>query len=655
MKMIKTRYDVVLIGVPNCGKTTLFNGLTGMKQYVGNRPGVTVEEKSAEIKKELSGLRIRISDLPGIYSLDGVSPDEKVVTKRLAERPPDLAVFVIDSTNAERGLYPALQLAGIGIPFLIVLNMADEAVKNGISIDVGKLSEKLGCRVRSVSAKTKEGIRELVGDIEAGLAESSDIRKKMTGRFADGAKERHELCAEIAAACIRGRKKSLFSKKLDSVLMNRYLAFPIFFAIMFFVYAISVSTVGKYLSQALSELIAGEKIRAWVSNALFSCGVHTPVISLVTDGILGGVGTVVGFLPQFVLLFFMLSLLEESGYMSRAAVMTDRIFASFGLSGKCCVPMIVGSGCSVPGIMATRIIEDRRERETAVITTSFVPCGAKLPVISLAAGYCFGGALWVAPSVYLLGIAAVFLSALLIGRRREEGRNHFVTELPDYRIPSLSSVLKSVYIRSSAFLKKAASVIFLANLIIWALSFICLSDGMLLAGCRAEESLLADIGRFVAPVFAPLGFGFWEASVATLMGLAAKEELAGVFGVLNTGISVFRAEDIAVSMTGLFTPAGAYSFLVFNMLCIPCAAAVSAMRGELRSRKKFLFALLYQLVFAYCTAYVVYNLWMLFSGKGSAAGVILSVILLTASVWRCIASAKGIKQTGRKKDGKRGR
>ncbi len=588
--MEKDNYDAVLLGAPNCGKTTLFNCLTGLHRTTGNRPGVTVTETSAEMKPGLLRHRVTLSDLPGVYSLSGVSPDEKVVTRRLREKRPDIAVFVADAGNLARGLYPAVMLACTGIPFVLALNMADEAAENGIVIDTGLLSRRLGCPVVLISAKRRKGIAELAAAVDSLL--STEGGGGVRRSFPADPEGIHRLCADITGECVRGQKNRAFTDRIDSVVLGRWTAFPVFFLIMTAVYLVSVSTLGKFLSDRLIGVIAGEWIRSRAAAVLLSLGAGRGVISLVTDGVIGGVGIIAGFLPQFVLLYFMLSLLEESGYMSRAVVMTDRIFAAVGLSGRCCIPMIVGSGCSVPGIMSARIIDDRRERETAVMTASFVPCGAKLPVISLVAGCVFDGEAWVAPSVYLIGIAAVFVSALVTGGRRGGRESHFAVELPDYRVPSMRSVMKSTAARSLEFLKKAATVIFLAGLFVWALSSVALSGGIFTVGCPADESLLAVIGRFISPVFRPLGFGFWEASAATVMGLAAKEELAAVFGVLDAA--------------GNFSRAGAYSFLVFNILNTPCAAAVSAMKQELGGRK-LLPALVYQVVFAYFSAFAAYS------------------------------------------------
>lgn len=591
--MEKGNFDAVLLGAPNCGKTTLFNCLTGMHRTTGNRPGVTVSETSAEIKPGLVRHRVTLSDLPGVYSLSGVSPDEKTVTFRLREKRPDIAVFVADAGNLARGLYPAVMLAGTGIPFVLALNMADEAAANGIVIDTALLSRRLGCPVVLISAKKREGIAELTAAVDSLLSSGGGIIGQSFPSDPEGI---HRLCDDIVGECVCGRKNRAFTDRIDSVVLGRWTAFPVFFLIMTAVYLISVSTLGKFLSDRLIGVIAGEWIRSRAAAVLLSLGAGRGVISLVTEGVIGGVGLIAGFLPQFVLLYFMLSLLEESGYMSRAVVMTDRLFAAVGLSGRCCIPMIVGSGCSVPGIMSARIIDDRRERETAVMTASFVPCGAKLPVISLAAGCVFDGEAWVAPSVYLVGIAAVFVTALVTGGRRKGRGSHFAVELPDYRVPSMRSVMKSTAARSLEFLKKAATVIFLAGLFVWALSSVALSGGIFTVGCPADESLLAVIGRFISPVFMPLGFGFWEASAATVMGLAAKEELAAVFGVLDAA--------------GKFSRAGAYSFLVFNILNTPCAAAVSAMKQELGGRK-LIPALVYQVVFAYFSAFAAYSLMKL--------------------------------------------
>lgn len=588
--MEKYKYDAVLLGAPNCGKTTLFNCMTGLHRTTGNRPGVTVSETTAEMKHGLARHDILLSDLPGVYSLSGVSPDEKVVSCRLDEKPPDIAVFVADAGRLVLGLYPAVMLANTGIPFVLALNMADEAEANGIFIDTEKLSHRLNCPVVLISAKKRAGIDRLAAAMDSLLSGKTETG---SSRFPNDPEGIHRFCSALAGECVRGTKSRRVTDRIDSVVLGRWTAFPIFFIVMTAVYLLSVSTLGKYLSDLLVEVISGEAARARASAFLSSHGIGRGVCSLVADGIMGGVGTVAGFLPQFVLLYLMLSLLEESGYMSRAVVMTDRLFASVGLSGRCCIPMIVGSGCSVPGILSARIIDDRNERARAVMTTSFVPCGAKLPVISLAAGCVFGGAAWVAPSVYLIGIAAVFVSALLTGGRRKSKTVHFAVELPDYRVPSMRSVIKSTAARSLEFLKKAATVIFLAGLFIWALSSVSLSGGIPNVGCPADESLLAVIGGFISPFFRPLGFGFWEASAATVMGLAAKEELAAVFGVLDAAES--------------FTRAGAYSFLVFNILNTPCIAAVSAMKQEL-GRKRLLPALLYQLLFAYASSFFIYSL-----------------------------------------------
>ena len=586
--MKKDNYDAVILGAPNCGKTTLFNCLTGMHGTTGNRPGVTVSETSAEMKHTLTELRITLSDLPGVYSLSGVSPDEMTVTERLSRCPPDAAIFVADAGNPARGLYPAVMLANTGIPFVLALNMADEAEAEGISIDTAGMSERLGCPVVTVSARKREGIAELA---EALVSLISGKAEKVCRQLPREPEAIHRFCGTLVGDCVRGRKKRTVTAGIDAVVLNRYAAFPVFLLIMSAVYLLSVSTLGKYLSELLAGAIAGEEVRRQAAVFLSSLGAGRGTVSLITDGIIGGVGTVAGFLPQFVILYFMLSLLEESGYMSRAVFITDRLFASFGLSGRCCIPMIVGTGCSVPGIMSARIIDDGKERRTAVMTTSFVPCGAKLPVISMAAGCVFGGAPWVAPSVYMIGIAAVFVTALLTGGRGHDV--HFAAELPDYRIPSLRSVVKSTVMRSLEFLKKAATVIFLASLFVWTLSSLSLSDGRLYVGCPVDESLLAAVSGMIVPVFRPLGFGFWEATAATVMGFAAKEELAAVFGVLDA--------------TEKFTHAGAYSFLVFNILNTPCIAAVSAMKRELGWKKLFP-ALVYQTVFAYTVSIAVYRL-----------------------------------------------
>lgn len=703
---------IALAGNPNSGKTTLFNALTGSNQFVGNWPGVTVEKKEGKLKGHKD---VTITDLPGIYSLSPYTLEEVVARNYLMQEKPDAILNIVDGTNLERNLYLTTQLLELGFPMVIAINMMDVVKKNGDTIHIKQLGEKLGCTVMEISALKGTGIKEAAQaavqvatqgsspkyhsfsvQVEEALSTISarlpqgveekqkrfhaiklferdkkilegkvspsafeDIISKIETEFDDDSEsiitnERYIYIGEIIKGCYKKHNKGnlSLSDRIDRVVTNRWLALPIFAVIMFMVYYVSVTTVGDYATNWANEGVFGE---GWELFGLWIPGV--PVIvgdflasincaewlqGLILDGIIGGVGAVLGFVPQMLILFIFLAFLEACGYMARIAFIMDRIFRRFGLSGKSFIPMLIGSGCGVPGIMASRTIESDRDRKMTIITTTFIPCGAKLPVIALIAGALFDGAPWVAPSAYFVGIAAIIVSGIILKKTKMFAGDPvpFVMELPAYHMPTVSNVLRSMWERGSSFIKKAGTIILLSAICVWFLSNFGYVNGSFGMVEDLSDGFLASIGNTVAWIFTPLGWGNWKATVAALLGLVAKENVVGTFGVLYGFAEV--AEDGAEiwgTLAGSFTQVAAYSFLVFNLLCAPCFAAIGAISREMNSAKWTWFAIGYQTIFAYAVSFCVYQIGSVITGDlAFGVGTVMAILVIIGFLYLMIRS-----------------
>lgn len=683
---------IALAGNPNCGKTTLFNALTGSNQFVGNWPGVTVEKKEGKLKGDKD---VTIMDLPGIYSLSPYTLEEVVARNYLLNERPDVILNIVDGTNMERNLYLSTQLMELGIPVVMAVNMMDLVEKNGDKIHIDKLGEKLGCEAVEISALKGTGIgeaagkavalakkpglpvpvhrftpavEEVIGEAEAklgaagkegqkrflaikllegdgkiaaqmqGAPDVSEERKKLEGLMEDDAEsiitnERYVYISSIIGECIsKGKKGGMgISDKIDRIVTDRFLALPIFALVMWFVYYISVSTVGTWATDWANDGVFGDGwslfgleipgIPVFVGTALEAIGCADWLSGLVLDGIVAGVGAVLGFVPQMLVLFIFLAFLESCGYMARVAFIMDRIFRKFGLSGKSFIPMLIGTGCGVPGVMASRTIENDRDRKMTVMTTTFIPCGAKLPIIALIAGALFGGASWVAPSAYFVGIAAIICSGIILKKTKMFAGDPapFVMELPAYHMPTVSNVLRSMWERGWSFIKKAGTIILLSTIVIWFTTYFGFVDGQfrMLEDMEIDYSILAAAGNGLSWLFIPLGWGDWKSAVAAITGLAAKENVVGTFGILFGFAEV--AEDgteVWGALAGSMTAAAAYSFLVFNLLCAPCFAAMGAIKREMNNVKWFWFAIGYQTLLAYAVSLCVYQIGTLFTGGG---------------------------------------
>jgi len=684
---------IALAGNPNCGKTTMFNDLTGSSQYVGNWPGVTVEKKEGKLKGHKD---VVIQDLPGIYSLSPYTLEEVVSRNYLINEKPDAILNIVDGSNLERNLYLTTQLTELGLPVVIALNMMDIVRKNGDVIQVKKLGEALGCEVIETSALKGEGSKEVAkravelaeskkatepphvfgGTVEHAIAHIEDIIKNLVepehlrwyaiklferddkvmaqlklsdelrAKIEEATKaceaemdddsesiitnERYAYISKVIDTCVKKKAKKdnlTVSDKIDRIVTNRFLALPIFAVVMFLVYYLAVSTVGAWGTDWVNDVLFGEIIPPAVEGWLTSINCAPWLMSLILDGIIGGVGAVLGFLPQMLVLFLLLAILEDCGYMARIAFIMDRIFRKFGLSGKSFIPMMIGMGCGVPGVMASRTIENDRDRKMTVMTTTFIPCGAKLPIIALISGALFGGAWWVAPSAYFVGIAAIVCSGIILKKTRLFAGDPapFVMELPPYHAPGVKGVLIHMWDRGKSFVKKAGTIIFLACAVIWFLG----SFDWKLQMVDTSESILASIGNVLAPIFAPLGWGTWQSSVAAVTGLVAKENVVGTFGTLYGLAEV--AEDgfeIWSMLAADFTTLSAYSFLVFNLLCAPCFAAIGAIKREMGTAKWTWIAIGYQTILAYVASLCIYQLGMLFTGGGFGFWTVVAIVLV---------------------------
>jgi len=663
---------IALAGNPNCGKTTIFNELTGSSQYVGNWPGVTVEKKEGKLKGHKD---VTMVDLPGIYSLSPYTLEEVVTRNFLIEERPDVIINIVDGSNIERNLYLTTQLVELGIPVVIALNMMDVVNKNGDIINTSKLSKSLGCEVLETSALKGKGLKELSDKaVEIGKSTPkvtllntfskdteevlSNIEKLLKGNsliknprwfyiklferdekvleylkldnntkdkldnlinnyeesLDDDAEsiittERYDYIGEITTSCVKKKNNSNLttSDKIDKVVTNRWLALPIFALVMLGIYYIAVTTIGTIATDWVNDTLFAELIQGNVSNWLMNMQVADWLHGLIVDGIIGGVGAVLGFVPQIMVLFFLISLLEDCGYMARVAFIMDRIFRRFGLSGKSFIPMLIGSGCSVPAVMASRTIENDRDRKMTIMLTPFIPCSAKLPVFALLAGAFFPSQPWAAPSMYFLGIAMVILSGIILKKTKlfKGDPAPFVMELPQYRIPSLKGLLIHMWDRGKAFIIKAGTIIFVASGLIWFLQSFSWSLQMV----DAQDSILASIGNVIAPIFAPLGFGNWQSAVATVTGFLAKENVVATFGVLfGLGAELTESDPNLVSTMGqLFNVVSAYSFMAFTLLAAPCFAAIGAIKREMGSWKWTFIAIGYQTGLAYVVSLIIYQ------------------------------------------------
>lgn len=697
---------IALAGNPNCGKTTLFNALTGSNQYVGNWPGVTVEKKEGRIKghsgKEGGAVLV---DLPGIYSLSPYTLEEVVSRNYLLDEKPDAIINIIDGTNLERNLYLTTQLTELGIPVLIAVNMIDLVHKKGEELYIDKLESDTGCKVVEISALKGEGIHELAdraiaiaasgkiatpahsfcGSVEHAIAhieeaingrvpaslerwyaiklferdpkvqEKLNFEKELLSHIEldiknceeemdDDAEsiitgERYNYITSIIEDCYKKRVKDVMSAsdKIDRIVTNRFLALPIFAVIMVAVYYISVTSIGTAVTDFTNDTLFGAWIQPAVSNLLTSIGAADWAKSLVVDGIIGGLAAPIGFAPQMAILFFFLSFLEDCGYMARVAFIMDRAFRRFGLSGKSFIPLLISSGCGVPGIMATRTIENEKDRRMTMITTTMIPCGAKLPVIALIAGAIAGGVWWMAPAMYFLGIAAVIISCIILKKSSMFAGDPapFVMELPQYHIPSVKNVLLHVWERVWSFLKKAGTVLFLCCVVMWFLATFGVKNGSF-GMVDTEYSLISIIGGAIAPIFAPLGFGNWKAVAASISGFVAKEGIVSTMGVLAgvSGASETDASFWKAAITMFPGAVAAFSFLVFNLLDSPCLAAISTLSKEMNNRKWTAFALLYQNLFSYCITLMIFQFGSLITGEGVfGAGTVAAMAILAVLLY----------------------
>lgn len=700
------KLKIGLVGNPNCGKTTIFNELTGSKQYVGNWAGVTVEKKGGKLR---SNEDAEIIDLPGIYSLSPYTLEEVITRKFMLEDKPDAIINIVDASNIERNLYLTTQILELNIPTIVALNMMDIVEKRGYKIDIEKLSKELGCKVIETKALKGQGLKEL-GEEAVKIAKEKEINNfnvnfskevstalkamesliekenlkvdvnkrwlaiklfekdtevlKKLSLSVDATKEldnivhkyekkleddgegiiisnRYDFIEGIVSRIVKDRKKgqNTLTNKIDKILTNRILALPIFAFIMWFVYYISVSKIGLIGTDWINDVLFGQFIMGGVETVLNNMHVAQWLISLINDGILAGVGTVISFIPQIALLFLFLSVLEDCGYMSRVAFLLDKILRKFGLSGKSFIPVLMSSGCGVPGIMSTRTMESERERKITIMVATFVPCSAKLPIIALFAGAIFKGSSLIAPLVYFSGIIMIFISSFVINKSRlfKGNTSPFVMELPQYRIPNFKNVLLNVWEKVKSFIRKAFTVIVLASATVWFLS----SFNWTLQMVDARESMLAGIGRVIAPIFAPLGFGNWQSAVASITGFVAKENIVSTFGVLF-GISNAVEGDAMLlnNIAGMFTGASALAFIAFNMFNPPCFAAMSAIRREMGNWKWTFITIGVQTFGAYLIALLINQVGSFIMGYGSLSGAIMSIAVVGIIVGLIIRNSK---------------
>lgn len=696
-------YKIALAGNPNCGKTTMFNDLTGSSQYVGNWPGVTVEKKEGKLRTNKQAI---IQDLPGIYSLSPYTLEEVVTRNYLVGEHPDAMINIVDASNLERNLYLTTQLLEIGVPMVIALNMMDLVRKNGDQIDLKKLSEQLGCPIIQTSAVKGEGSSE-VAQAALSLAQSNaappaplvfseqledilhtishliqgrcpaqnlrwytiklferdekaleqlsldqsildeieSLRKQAEELFDDDTEsiithERYLTIANLLKGCYRKKanRQLTTSDKIDRIVTNRILALPIFALVMFVIYYLSITTVGTMMTDWVNDVLFTEIIPPAVEGWLVSLNTAPWLQSLLLDGVIAGVGAVLGFLPQMMVLFLLLALLEDCGYMARIAFIMDRIFRRFGLSGKSFIPMLIGLGCGVPAVQASRTIENDRDRKMTIMTTTFIPCSAKLPIIGLIAGALFNGSGWVATSAYFVGIAAIIVSGIILKKTTLFAGDPapFVMELPAYHLPSIKSVLIHMWDRLKAFVRKAGTIIFLSSIVIWFLS----SFNFKLQMVDTQQSILSSLGKLIAPLFAPLGWGHWEAAVGTITGLVAKENVVATLGILFGFAEVAEnGDEIWTLFAQNFTALSAYSFLVFNLLCAPCFAAIGAIRREMGSAKWTWIAIGYQCIFAYIISLIIFQLGNWFTTGVLSVGTIVGILLLAVMVYLLVRPA----------------
>ena len=693
---------IALAGNPNCGKTTLFNALTGSNQFVGNWPGVTVEKKEGKLKGHKD---VTIMDLPGIYSLSPYTLEEVVARNYLINEMPDAIINIVDGTNLERNLYLSTQIMELGIPVVMAINMMDLVQKSGNKIHIDKLSKKLGCEVVEISALKGTGImkaaekaisaaqskkktipvHEFAQDVEDAI---KSVENKLTGTVAEAQKrffaikliekddkiveqmksvpdvsyevkaledkfdddtesiitnERYVYISSIIGQCYTKSstgKKLTTSDKIDRIVTNRWLALPIFAVVMWVVYYVSVTTVGTIVTDWTNDVLFGEIIPPAVESALEAVNCAAWLQGLILDGIVAGVGAVLGFVPQMLVLFLFLALLESCGYMARVAFIMDRIFRKFGLSGKSFIPMLIGSGCGVPGVMASRTIENDRDRKMTIMTTTFVPCGAKLPIIAMIAGAFFNNSGWVATSCYFVGIAAIICSGIILKKTKMFAGEPapFVMELPAYHWPTVGNILRSMWERGWSFIKKAGTIILLSTIVLWFLMEFGWEGGSFGMVEELNNSILAKIGSAIAWIFAPLGWTKagegWKMAVAAVTGLIAKENVVATFGMLFGFAEV--AEDGAEiwgNLAQVMTPIAAYGFLVFNLLCAPCFAAMGAIKREMNNAKWFWFAIGYQCGLAYVVSLCIYQIGTLLTGGGFGIGTVVAFVLVAAFLY----------------------